>query len=97
MADITKKVQTFYYRGPGGSLLDAPFLANIERVSKESDNGLGFVSFLPGTTFNSFSTLEDGKTYIIFSKSVPYTIPTDDVPRSAALPFTLTNNSGFSI
>lgn len=78
MAHITVPLQHLAYTGAPQELATAGFLANVQRISRVNDGGVGFVSFRPGDAFNAFTHLEDGGIYIFYSSTVPYEVPTTD-------------------
>ncbi|UYZ60129.1 hypothetical protein [Hymenobacter latericus] len=77
MATITNLKQTFTYRGSGLLLTEAAFLGNVEKIFRMTAQG-NFAPFVPGSAFNAFTRLDDGVAYVLFSKQVPYEIPTTE-------------------
>ena len=84
MIQITTPIATFTYHGLPLVLPSASFAGNVDKIFRLNGPGSVFVGYKSGAAVNAFTTLEDGGTYIVYSHTTPYTIPTTDITRPQA-------------
>lgn len=95
-----KRIQTIHYQGPTLVLATAAFAPELARVSGESAGGTSLDSYQPGGQFNSLTSLQDGRSYLVVSKSstpnydIPIVLPDVSVPATSVVNTTSTGTSG---
>lgn len=70
---INEKITQLTYTGNSIQLSSSSFIHNIKTIYSINSSGLGYVSYSKDSEFNSLSTLESGRSYII--ESVPENLP----------------------
>lgn len=97
MAEITAPVQTLYYTGPTLELGTSVFKNKLRLIQFPNAGGLAMASYKPNSSFPAFTELVSGRSYVVYSTTVPYEIPTTEVDaRQPSPPFSVEVSDGGS-